>query len=151
MLKRSLKESIAWLRKTLGDDPSEWQWGKIHTNTFSHPLAKQPPLGAIFNVGPFPAPGDNDTPFLTIMDPTRLYNCEGYAPSCRHMFDMSNDVEKAWGSHGPGQSGQLGSKHYSDTAGHLMRGEFFTIGLRSKEQLKRDALVEDVIILAPKK
>ncbi|MCP6330174.1 penicillin acylase family protein, partial [Klebsiella pneumoniae] len=53
-VKAAWQASLAHLKKTLGDDPAAWNWGKAHTLTHSHPLGQQKPLDLLFNVGPFP-------------------------------------------------------------------------------------------------
>jgi penicillin amidase len=41
----------------MGNNVDNWEWGKVHTLEFVHPLGKQWPLNLIFNVGPFPIGG----------------------------------------------------------------------------------------------
>src|SRR5439155_18212660 len=45
----------------LGSNITGWQYGKIHTMTYNHPLGMIKPLEKIFNRGPYPSGGDIDT------------------------------------------------------------------------------------------
>ncbi len=62
IVKAAWQVSIAHLKQTLGDNPSDWQWGTAHTLTHGHPLGQQKPLDRIVNVGPFAAPGSHEVP-----------------------------------------------------------------------------------------
>lgn len=57
IIKTSLKESLEYLKKNLGEDNKTWNWGKIHTLEYPHPFGKKKPLDKIFNRGPFQASG----------------------------------------------------------------------------------------------
>ena len=54
VIRKSLREAIQELKTSLGGEMKTWQWGLIHTVTFRHPFGSQPPLGSVFNIGPFP-------------------------------------------------------------------------------------------------
>lgn len=65
-MSESLTETVRYLRQRFGMDVKEWQWGNLHTVTWKHTLGRRP-LDLIFNLGPFPDGGDNDTPKLSIL------------------------------------------------------------------------------------
>ena len=54
LIEKSLVESCYWLEKKLGNEPSDWGWGKIHKAEFYHSLAIKKPFDKIncifFNV-----------------------------------------------------------------------------------------------------
>ena len=89
-----------------------WQWGLIHTVTFRHPFGNQPPLGAIFNIGPFPIGGSGTT-----LNNGEYYLATPYqvtlGPSMRQIIDFS-DINGARSVIPTGESGQPMHEHYSD-------------------------------------
>ena len=88
-VKLAWDNSLAHLKATLGDDPSQWQWGKAHTLTHGHPLGLQKPLDKIFNVGPFPAPGTHEVPNnqSAVIGPAPWPVT--YGPSTRRLIDFA--------------------------------------------------------------
>lgn len=137
LINKSLAEAIAWLRKEMGSDPAEWQWGRIHRVTFGHALALRKPLDLVFNLGPFPIGGDTDTVCQTAMAPASPYDNTEWAPSFRQIVDMG-DLSRSMVVVPPGQSGQLGSPHYGDLAPLWLMGEYQAM-LWTREQVEREA------------
>lgn len=111
------------LRKTLGDDPSTWSWGRAHTLTHRHPLGVQKPLDKFFNVGPFPVNGSHETinNLSTHFGPAPWAVDVG--PSTRRIIDFAKP-EAALGINPVGQSGVLFDSHYSDQAYSYANGQY---------------------------
>ena len=64
IVKQSFADAIPWFSLNHGTDPNEWQWGDIHTITFSHnPFGQSgiAPLEWLFNRGTSATPGDDYT------------------------------------------------------------------------------------------
>lgn len=63
LILKSFAESLEHLGQQMGPDPSEWQWGEIHTLTVSHPMGRVKLLERLFglNRGPFPIGGSYHT------------------------------------------------------------------------------------------
>jgi penicillin G amidase len=104
--------AVEELREKLGDDITRWQYGKVHTMTYNHPLGALKPLRKIFNRGPFPIGGDIDTVNMG----ASLHNQPEVVivvPSYRQIVNLA-DLKASLSGHAPGQSGQVGSKHYAD-------------------------------------
>jgi penicillin amidase len=137
ILKKSIEQAVAWLSKTLGQNIDKWQWGKLHTVTFPHPMAVKKPLDYIFNVGPFPIGGDTDTVCQTAFKPYKPYEAEQACPSYRHIVDMSNFANSLW-ILPPGQSGQIGSKHYDDQVQNWLNGKYYPM-MWEREQIEAGA------------
>jgi acyl-homoserine lactone acylase PvdQ len=87
---QAFHESISELSKTLGNDPTRWQWGKLHTREITSLLG----AGAL-SYGPRASGGDDWTPnaagafLMDINDPATLMPAE-HGPSWRMIVD--------WGS-----------------------------------------------------
>jgi penicillin G amidase len=113
VLTRSLKEAIGWLRSTLGSDQAQWRWGKLHRATFPHAMSSQKPLDAVFNRGPYPIGGDTDTVCQVAMLPDDPYDNKAWAPTYRQIIDLGDLSRSQW-MYAPGQSGQVGHRHYDD-------------------------------------
>jgi penicillin amidase len=138
LLTNSLKQAVEWLRKELGNDVDKWHWGRIHQVIFPHPLGMQKPLDLVFNRGPFPIGGDTDTPCQTAFTPSDPYNSNACAPTFRQIVDMG-DLSKSLSITPPGQSGQLGSRHYDDLIQPWLKGEYHPmLWLREDVQRERE-------------
>jgi len=113
VLKKSLRETAAFLKKKLGPDRSSWTWGRLHRVVFEHPLGKVKPLDRIFNLGPFAGGGHFSTVFQSAVMPGMDFDLKGWTASNRHIYDLK-DWDKSLGAIVPGQSGMFGSPHYAD-------------------------------------
>lgn len=123
---RGLAETTQELRELLGDDPKQWQWGKLHTVTFEHSLGIQIPLDKIFNQGPHPIGGDTDTVMQTAMKPNIPYTNNNFSPSYRQIINMG-ELEGAQAMHPPGQSGHIASPHYGDLIEPWLTGGYYPL------------------------
>ena len=90
---------------------SSWRWGELHTLTFRHPLGKSWLLAPLFNVGPFPLAGHNNTVNKAAS------GAQGWSvvwgPSMRQITDFG-DLDQAIAVLPTGQSGIVASHHYAD-------------------------------------
>jgi penicillin G amidase len=126
VLERGLSETTAELRRLLGNDTTQWQWGKLHQVRFAHSLGVQPPLDLVFNQGPFPIGGDTDTVAQTAVLPHEPYENNVYSLSYWQVVQPGNPGSSE-ASLAPGQSGQLGSPHYGDLIEPWLDGQPFTM------------------------
>lgn len=116
--------SVTALENQLGPNPSNWTWNRVHTLAHVHAIGRQPPMDYFFNVGPFAAPGGNET-----------INCSGfpvvsngiykvmYGPAMRIVIDLSN-MNAGESILPTGQSGHFMSRHYDDQAVMYLKGEY---------------------------
>ena len=118
MIRISMLDAVNELSELLGSDPKKWQWGDLHTMHFKHPLGEQ--IG-LLNLDPIPMPGDGFTINAGLMDPHDGYKMTG-GGVIRLVVDMS-DLASATFVSPPGQSGQYGSKHYSDQSALWAEGD----------------------------
>lgn len=110
------------LRRRLGDDPSRWTWGAIHTATFRHPFGELPGLRAISSPGPFPARGDGTTACMGEFDLHAGDFSVRCAPAAR-LIMPAGDPRAGRAVLPPGQSGDPSSRHYRDQVALWLAGE----------------------------
>ncbi len=124
VLERCLAETAQELRRQLGERPAGWEWGRLHTISFDHLLAAQPPLDRVFSQGPFPIGGDSDTVLQTSTAPDAGFQNNNVSPSYRQIVNLG-DLGQSLAMHAPGQSGHLGSPHYRDMIQPWLNGGYF--------------------------
>jgi penicillin G amidase len=122
VLRRCVREAVAELRQRLGDDPTAWRWGRLHTVYFAHGAARTPELKRLLNVGPFEMGGDGFTPNNTGQNFRFSYRQVAVA-SYRQVVDLGNP-DASLSIHTIGQSGQPESPHYADYAPLWARGAY---------------------------
>ncbi len=124
-LLNSLTAAVSDLTNQQGDDPTAWQWGKIHQIYFAHPLGGVPPLDSVFNIGPFATGGDGTTVNTGYFSNTFGYYQVNH-PSTRQITEVGN-----WDTMqviiAPGQSGQPFSKHWGDLTQDWLAGKYRTL------------------------
>ena len=88
---RSFKETVGDLTAELGENPDDWNWGKIHTFTLNHPLGVVKILDKVLglNKGPFKMGGSFHTVCPYSYSYNNLYKVN-HGASHRHIFDVSN-------------------------------------------------------------
>ncbi|KAF1009246.1 MAG: Acyl-homoserine lactone acylase QuiP [Pseudomonas fluorescens] len=123
IVKQAWDNSLAHLKTLLGDDPQQWQWGKVHTLTHAHPLGSQKPLDRLFNVGPFDAPGTHEVPNNLSARIGPAPWPVTYGPSTRRLIDFADPVH-ALTINPVGQSGVPFDKHYEDQAEAYIEGGY---------------------------
>src|SRR5207302_6159082 len=115
----------------------------MHTMTFHHSLDQLPGGKALFDLGPVARPGDGNTVDATGSSAGAFQQTSG--ASYREIFDLSN-WDNSLAINTPGQSGQPGSRHYSDLLPVWEAGLYFPL-LYSKDAIDQNAT--DVLMLLP--
>ena len=144
-MQQSLRGALDELRSKLGKDMAGWQWGKLHSVTFSHPLGQVKALSRLFNRGPFPLSGDTDTVCQMAFAPGKPYAATSWMPSFRLIVDMSNTRNGLFG-HPTGQSGHPASAHYADMIATWLEVKHYPL-LFERDQI--DAAKEARLVLKP--
>ncbi len=113
VITKSFKDGVTYLENEMGNNPSRWTWGKLHTLTFQHPFGKSSPiLGFFLNRGPYPVGGSistvNPMPWH-LSEPWDVY----HGASERCIFDLS-DMKNSLRVIPAGVSGNFMSPHYDD-------------------------------------
>lgn len=123
-LEKAVALSVDYLEKTLGPDPADWRWGRLHMLVFPHAMSVQPPMDRVFNPAAVPVPGDTDTVFQTCIRPELPYHANWAIPSYRQIVDLADFNRSLW-IKPPGQSGNLASENYADQIAPLVEGRYF--------------------------
>jgi penicillin G amidase len=141
---RAFTAAIEDLREKLGNDITQWQYGKIHQMTYYHVLGMIKPLNKIFNRGPFQLGGDIDTVNMGASLPHQPETVIT-VPSFRQIVNLA-DMKSSLSGHSPGQSGHIASKHYADFIKPWLEVKHHPMLF---ERGAIEANVEDVLELAP--
>lgn len=146
ILVAAFKEAVATLSRKYGMKMSAWEWGKIHTMEFKHPLGYLPGLGRFLNIGPFPASGSQQVVNNMLYNGSEARYHVIAGPSTRRVVDFANP-ETSYSILPTGNSGHLFSPHYDDQAPLFMKGEYRELRY-TQEQIKANA--KHTMTLGPK-
>ena len=115
-------ESVGELSKTLGSDPNQWQWGKLHSRTIASLLGVD-----ALSYGPRPTGGDEWTPNaaggspLSANDP--MLSASEHGPSWRIIVDWASG--QAEGTYPGGQDENPASPWYENQISHWWNGQYY--------------------------
>lgn len=140
----SLPAAVDALVELLGDDRTQWSWGRLHTSRLVHPMAPlvAPETGDTWCLGPVPRGGSGDTVGSTDYGPE--FTQTG-GSTWRMVVDVGNwDATAVVNS--PGQSGNPGSPHYRDLLERWTHGAAFPLQY-SREAVERHT--EERVVLVP--
>ncbi len=138
IISASFAESVASLKKKYGIDLKHYQWGSLHTLEHQHAIGSQKPFDKLFNVGPLPIAGGNETVNSQgfSLDTIDAYPVK-YGPAMRICIDF-NDIENAESVLPTGQSGYFFANHYKDQAELFSKNKFRKM-MMNKEEILRTA------------
>ena len=143
IMKKAFIAAYDSLSHELGDDPEQWHWGKVHTLAFKHPIGEKEPMDKIFNRGPYPVAGGNETVWQNGFS---LGDREvRFGSQMRILIDMA-DPEHSWSVSPSGQSGNVMSPHYDDQV------DLYIGGVHRREMMDREEIEKsggDKLILNP--
>jgi len=126
------KNAVQEMSTKLGENESDWQWGKIHTVEYVHPIGRKKPFNLFFNVGPFPSPAE----FTSVNKMKSKIGKHDYKvsslPSTRRLIDMGNP-ENSWSILPTGNSGNAMSEYYDNQAEMYLKGEYRMINFSNKQ------------------
>jgi len=125
ILRKSLEDAVAELRTTSGEQMKTWQWGNLHTVTFSHPFGLQKPFDRVFNIGPFPIAGGGTTVLKTEYKMSLPF-ATSVGPSMRQIVDLASP-RSVFLVITSGESGQTYSKHYDDQTSLWLNGGYVQV------------------------
>jgi penicillin G amidase len=133
VLLRAWNATAEGLTEELGANWKLWKWSKVSTLEMKHPLGNVSVFRPLYNLGPFPNYGSNET----IRQGGFHLNGSGqydvhFGSQMRIITDYSDDAN-CWNVTPAGQSGHPGSPHYDDqsplyNAGEFRRQHFTSLG-----------------------
>jgi penicillin amidase len=145
VLEPTLRDAMADLENLLGDDQSQWAWGRLHQAQLAHPLAGM--LGEATRsratLGPLPRGGSSDTVSATTYLPGDFTQNSG--ASFRVVVDVG-EWDNSLAMNSPGQSGDPASPHFADLFPAWAAGEAIPL-LYSRARV--EAVTEQRILLVP--
>jgi len=137
VLRAAMRDAADELTERLGDDPSEWRWGDLHTLTIRNQSLGDSGIGmveALFNRGPYPVAGGS-----SLVNATGSSVVDGYevswVPSMRMVVDLA-DLDRSRWVNLTGDSGHAFSDHYTDQVELWRNGE--TTPMRWRRETIRD-------------
>jgi len=140
----ALNQAVETLAKKLGPDMSKWQWGKLHSISWSHPFGLGPMKK--MNVGPFPQIGADQTirnASFSGQGKTPFADTDG--PVLRHIMNMGKPDEALMVIDGS-ESGKYLDPHYSDMH-HLWLESEYQTAVMEEAAVKKNA--KSVLLLEP--
>jgi penicillin amidase len=121
------------LRSDHGPEASSWRWGDVRQLTLVHPITDQAKaLAPIFNLGPFPWGGDQNTVAQSSVDPLEPLHNPIAIGSLRMVVDVGDWSRSRFILPG-GQSGNPLSPHYDDQLPLWRRGQGIPIAWEPRE------------------
>ena len=119
---QAFHESIRELSKTLGNDPAQWQWGKLHTREITSLLGAE-----ALSYGPRASGGDDSTlnaaggGLMSLSDPVLMPSVHG--PSWRMIVDW--DSGQTEGVYPGGQDENPASPWYENQVARWWNGQYY--------------------------
>jgi len=135
-LQKSLDQALQEIERRFGSDRANWQWGRLHQLTLTHPLGKTE-----WQLGPVARPGDAATVNATSGTSFRQTN----GASWREIIDVG-DWDRSVMTNVPGESGDPSSRHYSDLLQDWAAGKYHPLPFSRKAV---EAAKEETIVLLP--
>jgi penicillin amidase len=142
----TLSAALEETKRLLGPDHSAWQWGRLSTILFEHPLSSllNDAQRTKLNVGPAPKAGDDNVVGAA------AYRSKDFRVRIGASFRMVLDVgqwDNSVAVSVPGQSGDPSSPHYRDLFPLWLSGQYFPL-LYSRSAIEQAA--ERKILLEPR-
>ena len=122
--------AVAWeearedLSLTLGTDPAEWRYGRLHKVTHRHAMTDVPLLGDWLNVGPFPLPAAKDALNKYEFKLKEAVDYEVFSGASMRIGIDFEDVAASESILPTGQSGNVFSPYYANQAALYHSGQF---------------------------
>ncbi|MGB3862029.1 MAG: penicillin acylase family protein [Candidatus Aminicenantaceae bacterium] len=123
VVQKSFRDTVQDLVTNRGEDPEDWEWGKIHKLHLDHPIGSVKILDRVFrlNRGPFPVGGSNHTvcPFSYSF---KTFVSKSGA-SHRHIYSLAN-WDESLTVIPTGVSGVPASPHYCDQTSLYLKNQY---------------------------
>jgi penicillin amidase len=114
-LSEAVESAMQSLRTSLGDDMTQWKWGRVHRTHPRHPLSDvYPDAGSLLDPPSLAVHGDGDTPLAGSYPIDARFDVNSLSVN-RYIHDVSDWRNSRW-IVPLGASGHPGSPHYADQA-----------------------------------
>jgi len=144
---KSFKDCVKTLVKQYGKNPDRWQWGKVHTITFMHPIGSVKILGFFYklNSEKFRIGGSDHTvsPYFSLKPGFEA----GFGASVRQIFNLA-EWDNSCSVIPGGESGIPRSEFYLSQVKTYLSGQFY------KDHFSDEAVknyTKHVLVLKPEK
>ena len=120
----SLEAAAAELEEAQGGDPQNWDWGRLHTLTFTNQTLGDSDIAIVemlLNRGPEATGGGGSIPLATGWDPNEGYEVT-WVPSMRQVVDLG-DLDRSTWVNLTGNSGHAYHENYGDQIQAWIDGE----------------------------
>ncbi|MBF7730590.1 penicillin acylase family protein [Pseudomonas sp. N040] len=146
ILARSLAAAQSLCEEKLGQDPRNWQWGKLHSYTWASDATLLAPymssaerngieaLRSYLDRGPYAAGGDHTTLNVSAYHWGRNFDT-WLIPAMRIIVDFNRE-EPMLGLNSSGQSGNPASPHYADGIEAWLKGQYMSFPMQAKNLQK---------------
>jgi penicillin amidase len=124
---------------------ARWTWGRLNQVHFAHPVGDVKPLHLLFNRGPYPMGGDQDSLLRALGPPRFPLEPVATGDAVRFIADPG-DWERSRIVIPGGQSGHVASRHYADLISLWREGRFQAMPFK-RDQVERYA--EGRLLLLP--
>ena len=117
MLRRVMTDASAEAADLMGSNPTDWQWGRIHTLELTNATFGESgiaPLEWLFNRGPYELAGGSAVVNAVGWDATQGYQVD-WVPSMRQVISLDNFDDSTW-INLSGASGHAFHTNYTDQA-----------------------------------
>lgn len=146
ILHRALRIALRDMAAHLGSDIETWTWGRLNHIHFTHPLGTVKPLHLLFNRGPYPMPGDQDTLLRAQGKLAFPFEPVAVVDALRFIADL-NDWDRCQIIVPGGQSGHVISPNYADQIPVWRNGLMLTLPF-SRPAVERSA--RERLVLSPR-
>jgi len=149
LLLPAFRQALDKLSANYGEDVKSWKWGRVHVMAFQHPFGSVPVAGRFFNPEAKPAPGSNETVWVTggmWREKGYLFPVE-YGPAFRHVVDLA-DISEGGFVIDVGQSGWSRTPNYSNGFEDWYAGRLWKVSM-NEDRYRQNA--QGVMLLVPNK
>ncbi len=123
IVQKSFRDTVQDLVTNRGENPGNWEWGKIHKLHLDHPIGSVKILDRVFrlNRGPFPVGGSGHTVCPFSYSFRNFVSTSG--ASHRHIYSLAN-WDESWTVIPTGASGVPSSPHYCDQTSLYLKNQY---------------------------
>ena len=125
-VRSAMTRALDQLTQRLGDDMTDWNWGRLHTLPLRHLLSGRGDLGQLLDRGGEPVSGNGLVVSNTGSAPDFVSSS---GANYRLIVDLAEAPAQMWSLDAAGPSGQPGSPHYASQLGDWLSGRYHRICL----------------------